>query len=57
MKAIPLDGVLDLGGVAHVDRANLHPQRRRRGLDDGELAGAGSDVGRNVQLLNKIPNK
>ena len=35
------DGALDLVGVAHVDRVHLHPERRRHGLDDGELAGAG----------------
>ena len=28
----------DLAGIAHVDRAHLHPERRRHGLDDGELA-------------------
>ena len=32
------DGALDLGGVAHVDRTQLHAERRRRGLDGGELA-------------------
>ena len=35
------DGALDLGRVAHVDRAHLHPERRRHGLDDGELADPG----------------
>src|SRR5262245_25662672 len=34
------NGALDLAGVAHVDRADLHPKRRRRSLDDAELAGA-----------------
>jgi len=28
----------DLGGIAHVDRADLHPDRRRGRLDYGELA-------------------
>src|SRR6266545_7579733 len=28
---------LDLAGVAHIDRAQLHPERWRRGLDYGEL--------------------
>ena len=32
------DGALDLAGVAHVDRAHLHPERRRHGLDCAELA-------------------
>ena len=32
------DGLLDLASLAHVDRAYLHPERRRHGLDDGELA-------------------
>src|SRR6266700_4110862 len=32
------DGALDLAGVAYVDRADLHPDRRRHGLDYGELA-------------------
>ena len=27
------DGALDLAGIAHVDRAQLHPERRRHGLD------------------------
>ena len=36
------DGTLDLSGVvAHVDRAHLHPERRRDGLDCAELAGSG----------------
>ena len=35
------DGALDLAGVAHVDRAHLHPERRRHGLDCGELADPG----------------
>jgi hypothetical protein len=36
------DGTLDLLGVAHVDGADLHPERRCRGLDDGKLAVSGS---------------
>ena len=35
------DGALDLAGVAHVDRAQLHPERRRHGLDGAELADPG----------------
>jgi hypothetical protein len=35
------DGALDLAGVAHVDRAYLHADRRRHGLDYGELANPG----------------
>ena len=35
------DGALDLAGVAHVDRVDLHPERRRHGLDDAELADPG----------------
>ena len=35
------DGALDLAGVAHIDRAHLHAERRRHGLDDGELADPG----------------
>ena len=35
------DGALDLARVAHVDRAHLHPERRRHGLDGGELADPG----------------
>ena len=35
------DGALDLAGVAHVDRAHLHPERRRHGLDGAELADPG----------------
>ena len=31
----------DLGGVAHVDRANLHPERGCRGLDSAPLARTG----------------
>src|SRR5262249_49202406 len=34
------DGALDLAGVAHIDRVDLHPERRRYGLDDAELDGA-----------------
>ena len=32
-------------GVAHIDRGHLHPERRRSGLDDGELADPGGDAG------------
>jgi len=35
------DAALDLAGVAHIDRDDLHPQRGRRGLDRGELADPG----------------
>ena len=35
------DGPLDFAGVAQVDRADLHPDRRRRGLNRGELGGTG----------------
>ena len=36
------DGALDLAGVApHIDRVDLHPERRRHGLDDTELADSG----------------
>jgi hypothetical protein len=35
------DGALDLAGIAHVDRADLHAERRRHGLNDGELADPG----------------
>ena len=35
------DGALDLAGVADVHRAYLHPDRRRHGLDRGELAEPG----------------
>jgi hypothetical protein len=34
------DAALDLVGVAQVDRAYLHADRRRHGLDYGELGGA-----------------
>src|SRR5262249_25655079 len=34
-------GALDLTGVAHVDRAYLHPDRQRHGLDGGKLADSG----------------
>jgi hypothetical protein len=27
------DGALDFAGIAHVDRTQFHPQRRRHGLD------------------------
>ena len=36
---------LDLAGVAHADRAQLDAQRRRRGLNGGELAGPGGCAG------------
>ena len=39
------DGALDFGGVAHVDRADLHPERRRHGLDNGKLAVPGAWLG------------
>jgi hypothetical protein len=35
------DGALDLGGVAHVDWAQLHPERWRHGMDRAELADPG----------------
>src|SRR5262249_51272394 len=31
------DGALDLDGVAHIDRADLHSERQRHRLDDAEL--------------------
>jgi len=34
-------GALDLGRAAQVDRTHVHSDRRRRGLDDGELADPG----------------
>ena len=39
------DGSLDLAGIADVDRAQFHPERRRRRLDRGELAGSGGYAG------------
>ena len=39
------DGALDFAGVAHVERAHLHPERWRHGLDCAELASAGGCVG------------
>ena len=39
------DDALDLAGVALVERADLHPERRRHGLNDTELGGAGGCVG------------
>ena len=36
-------GALDFGRVAHVDRAQLHPKRRRHGLDRAELPDPGGD--------------
>src|SRR5262249_37592441 len=35
------NGTLDLAGIAHVDRAYLHSERWRRGLDRAELASPG----------------
>src|SRR5262249_19607871 len=35
------DGALDLAGVTHADRADLHPERWRRGLDRAELGRPG----------------
>jgi hypothetical protein len=40
------DGALDFGRVAHVERADLHPQRRRHGLDGGA---------KKFQVREKIP--
>ena len=37
------DGALDFAGIAHVDRAQLHPQRRRHDLDSAELPDPGGD--------------
>jgi pimeloyl-ACP methyl ester carboxylesterase len=39
------NGALDLAGVAHVDRAYLHSERWRHGLNDGELADPGRTGG------------
>ena len=39
------DGPLNLAGIAHVDRADLHADGRRHGLDDGELADSGAQGG------------
>ena len=33
-----VDGLLDLGGITHVDRDHLDPERRRHSLDSHELA-------------------
>jgi hypothetical protein len=35
------DSAFDLASVEHTDRAHLHPERRRHGLDYGELADRG----------------
>ena len=37
------DGALDFGRIACVDRSQVHPQRRRNGLDGGELPNPGGD--------------
>jgi hypothetical protein len=37
------DGAVDFAGIAHVDRAQLHPQRGRHGLSGGELPDPGGD--------------
>ena len=42
-RANAVTALLDLSGDARVDRAYVHPERRRRGLNDGELADPGSD--------------
>ena len=39
------DGAFYLCGIAHVNRVNLHPKRRRYCLDDGELARSGAQRG------------
>ena len=39
------DGALDLGRVAHVNRAHVHANRRRHRLDNGELADPRCDGG------------
>src|SRR4029079_1201793 len=31
-----------LADLTHIDRTDLHPERRRRGLNDGKLAGSGA---------------
>ena len=36
------DGALGLAGVAHVDRAYFHSERRRHSLDEVKLAGSGA---------------
>src|SRR5262249_45133296 len=36
---------LDLAGIAHIDRGHLHAERRRHGLDRGELAEPSGDCG------------
>jgi hypothetical protein len=36
------DGTLDLVGVAGTERAQLHTQRRRHGLDRGQQASSGA---------------
>ena len=38
-------GALDLTGVTLVERTDLHPERRRHGLNDAELGRAGGYVG------------
>jgi hypothetical protein len=35
------DGALDLAGVAHIDRAQFHPERRRHRLDGAQLPAPG----------------
>src|SRR6516165_592945 len=48
------DAVLDLAGVAHIDRHDLYPQRRRGGLDGSELSdpGCNSGVSKNCSSRN-----
>ena len=40
-RAKARDGALDLAGVAHADRIDLHPERLPHRLNDAELARAG----------------
>ena len=39
------DGALDLAGIAHIDGAQLHAQRRRKRLDRTELTETRCDAG------------
>ena len=49
------DGALDLAGVAHIDWADLHPERRCHGLDDAKLARArrGGGIPKDRQLASR----
>ena len=48
------DGTLNLSSIAHVDRADFHAERWRRGLDDTKKAAPAAAVGSRISATRVV---